>query len=788
MRTPDTPLDHLARGLRSRASVPGNEDAPAAILWTDAKGEWRALLGAALPHIPELLVLGEYRPQDRTGPAIWLRCVVDRALDTDILAPDAIPILYLPGVERGDLRAGEGCPDHLKPLVELMYRGVLWHHPNGRDWTVAGFLGASAGPNLDIATDQGTAAALRGALDLVASTPIAQLRGRRLAAADFNRMAGVDVLRDVLHWMGKPELFRFRRDDNLWRAFRDECRSELEFDPEKDADVTAGARLGKGEGRWAEVWNRFSEAPGFFRGVDELLARSRPAGELPLHRDRWPDLNDDDEDLLRSALSELPGRDHTDACRKIAELERDHGHRRHWVWASLGRAPLAGALKHLARLADVANAAIGGATPDDVAQAYAERGWQADAAAREALVEVRPEQEETVVVAVRHLLEPWLEDSARAFQAAVDRQPLPSSGDQPPVTAGDDECIVFVDGLRYELGRRVAEELETRECRATAKHRWAAIPTVTATGKPAVTPVASEIAGEELGPDFRPALRGSDRRDADSRPTKSGSARPAGPQQLRDAMKEAGYQIVGSDTLDIPMSAEARGWLETGEIDRHGHHHSATSFARLIEDELARLVDRVVGLLDTGWSSVRIVTDHGWLLLPGGLPMVTLPKHLTRSKWARCAVLTPGSTPDAPLQHPWHWNPQERFATPSGIACFSKRDEYAHGGLSIQECLVPDIRVESVARATVSIRSISWIRFRCKIAVDARGGPFTADLRLGGPAGESVASSPKPVDADGLASLVLADDRHANVALVLVVTDADGRILAQRSTRTGEDA
>ena len=43
------------------------------------------------------------------------------------------------------------------------------------------------------------------------------------------------------------------------------------------------------------------------------------------------------------------------------------------------------------------------------------------------------------------------------------------------------------------------------------------------------------------------------------------------------------------------------------------------------------------------------------------------------------------------------------------------------------------------------------------------------------------------IDADGLASLVLADDRYEDAALVLVITDADGRILAQQPTRKGEN-
>lgn len=771
---PPTPLDDLVRSLRARTSVPSGQAAPVAILWTDPGAEWRMLLREALPRIPELLVLGDYNPGDRTGPAIWLRCVVDGAIEVSGLPTGTIPILYLPGVERGELRAGEDCPGHLRPLVELMYRGALWHHPNGHDWSVTAYLTSPGGPNLDIAADRGTAVALRGALDHVATTPVRQLRGRRLDAADFNRMAGVDVFRDILRWMGDPERMRSGPDENRWNAFRTECKSELQFDPETEADVSAGARLGDGLGPWARVWARFTEAPGAFPGVPEVLARSRPTGELLLDREPWPDLNEEDEAEVRSALSALRQLSHAGACSAVARLEKNHGHRRRWVWTRLGRSPLAQVLKPLARLAGAVENSIGGAAPDDMAEVYTERGWLGDSGAREALALAPAEHEDTVAGAVRHLLGSWLDDSARAFQSAVDRQPLPTARDQPAVVAGDDECVVFVDGLRYELGRRLAERLEAMGSKTRVEHRWAAIPTVTATAKPAVTPAALDISGDRLGADFRPAMRGS--------------GRPALAKNLRRAMEGRGYQILGSGTLDIPLNAGARGWLETGEIDKHGHHHRAVLFARQIERELDDLVRRITRLLKAGWRSVRVVTDHGWLLLPGGLPMVSLPRHLTESQWARCAVISGDSRPDAPL-HPWHWNPDEWFAAPPGIACFSRRDEYAHGGLSIQECLIPDIRVEGTAASgpTAVIHGVSWLRFRCNISVQARGGPVTADLRLAGPAGKSVASSPKPIDADGLASLVLADDEHENAALVLVVTDADGRVLAQQPTRKGEN-
>ena len=240
--------------------------------------------------------------------------------------------------------------------------------------------------------------------------------------------------------------------------------------------------------------------------------------------------------------------------------------------------------------------------------------------------------------------------------------------------------------------------------------------------------------------------------------------------------------------LDLPLAPGARGWVETGRIDKFGHDHDAATFVRLVNQELDGIAERIVRLLDAGWRTVRIVTDHGWLWLPGGLPLVTLPKHLTKTQWSRCAVVSGDSSPDVP-RHPWHWNEGQWFAAPPGIACFSRRDEYAHGGLSVQECLIPDIQVERTAGSGVAatIRSITWRRLRCLVEIAFQGGPVTADLRLDSPSGNSVAAVAKPVGEDGFVSLVLAGDEHEEKPLVLVVTDADGRILSQQPTRVGED-
>ena len=768
-----TLLDRLAEALRARSRPLHGEERPAAVLWSDPGREWGSVVGRLRERLPELLALGDFDPDSRSGPAIWLRWEVDAepAGEGD---RGAVPILYLPGVRRQELRAGEDCPERLKPLVELLHRGAAFHHPNGKDWTAAGFLTSPKGIGLDLAEDGSTLAALRSALAEVAESPLSRLRGRRLEADDFDRLLVGDLPRNLLLWLCDPVGTR-RRLGGHWGAFRSRSRKELDFDPENGAEAEAARRLVSGSGGWDEVWERFAEAPEAFSGVEDLLRRNEPGGG-PLFRGnpaRRPQENDRREGALREALAGLPQMPHTEACDRVAALETGHGVRREWVWARLGRAPLARALEPLARLARAARSPLGGADPDEIAAAHLERGWAADAAGWEAFSGVGVSDEPIVAGAVRCLLEPWLEASARAFQAAARRTPLPGPGGQPVVEAEEDGCLFFVDGLRYDLGRRLAERLEGRGLRCEVRTRWAALPTVTATAKPAVTPLAPEIEGDALGEDFAPRF--------------PANRRPVQAKGLRNALEGRGYQLLAGEDPAVPRSAAPRGWLETGAIDKTGHQEQE-GLARRLPEELDRLAERIAGLLEGGWRSVRVVTDHGWLLLPGGLPRVSLPKHLTESRWARCAVLA-GSAASGADRWPWHWNAAEWFAAAPGIACFDKSDAFAHGGLSIQECLTPDLLVERSAESerAPSIESVTWRRWRCFVTV-AGGAGLKADLRLRGAAGASVANAPKPVDADGAANLVLAGDEHEAADLRVVLLDAGGTVVAARDTRVGSDS
>jgi hypothetical protein len=182
---------------------------------------------------------------------------------------------------------------------------------------------------------------------------------------------------------------------------------------------------------------------------------------------------------------------------------------------------------------------------------------------------------------------------------------------------------------------------------------------------------------------------------------------------------------------------------------------------------------------------VRITTDHGWLLLPGGLPVAKLETGLTETKWTRCAIVKEGAPASVP-QLPWSWNAKVMVASAPGIHVFWGGHEYAHGGLSPQESIVADLLVEPLAAVRRAvIVDLEWVGLRVRVRAEGGDG-LTADLRFGAEGdGASVADRARELDAEGRISLLVPDDRLAGKPALLVLADADGRVVASRPTPIG---
>ncbi len=770
--TPITLIDALETSLLSAARHLPGEAAPAAILWPDADGQWQSVIAQLQQIMPQLIVLGNYEPQLRHGPAIWLRCVIERSLP-EIDLPAGVPIIYMPNVSRQTLRDIEGCPDKLKPLVELQYRGTVWCQRNGKDWTVeAFFVSEDGGLELDVSKDIQTRRAMLGALAQLAVTPLTRLQGKRLEAEDFDKLMIEDTPRNLLEWLNDSKGMREKWDRSRWSAFCSRCKAEYGFDPQTDGDIVGGEKLGLREGIWVGIWYRFAEAPALYPGIPELLQRAKPR-VLIFTKETWPDENIKAEDNLRKSLIKLADVNAQQAREHLGRLESEHSPRRDWVWAKLGMSPLSKAIKHLASLAQYTGVNLGGDSPKAMADLYANGGFLADDAVLLALAEVKTAADhDAVSAAARVVYLPWLQNAAEHFQTLAAANPLPDRKNHKSVTVEPGTCILFADGLRFDIGQRLVKIAEDRNFKVVQGQRWAALPTVTATAKAAVLPVSEQITGGLLNENFQPEL-------ADTH-------QPLTHEKLRKLLQSCGYQWLSATDTGEPLTSDARAWTEYGEFDKLGHDIQI-KLANRIEDQLELLLDRIEMLLAARWRKVRLVTDHGWLLMPGGLPSCTLPKYLTESRWSRCAAIKAGAQVLVPTAS-WYWNKSETFAFGAGIRCFGNGHDYAHGGLSLQECLIPDFEITSDIPSVdivASITDVQWVGMRCRVCIKPAGVPFLVDMRTKVGDAASAITSPKSVDADGKAGLLVENESLVGTMVSVVLLDNNNNVVAKMATTVG---
>lgn len=762
----------------SFASVPG-----AAILWTDKDRQWEKTVFQLQQFLPQLIVLGDYCPSQRTGPAIWLKCVIAATLpQTETKAtPNTsnTPIVYLPGFSRSDLRAIEECPRELQPLAELQYRGGFWSQANGKDWSVNAFLTSkNGGLGLEIAQDRNTQAALLRALNsgVLLNLNLAQMNKVQINSAWLDLLLAPNPIRDILVWLNDPLLAKQQWDGGRWDVFCNRCKNDYGFDPHSDGVLVAVEKLAGRKNAWLAVWEHFQESYTSFTKVTELLGQLQPPTINDLFSDAnslasYPRANEVAEQGLRSSLLACNEMNPSQARMTITEAEAEHAHRRKWLWASLNQSPLAKALEHLALLAKQTEQSLVANSVEDMATKYKHSGWLVDIAALNALAMVQSKADTDVVsAAIRAIYLPWLENSANHFQSLVQAQAGLHTNPPKATSPVEGLCTVFVDGLRYDVAMLLKDYLKSIG-EAVVTSAWTCIPSVTASGKAWASPVAYAIAGTANDQDFQPCV--------------ANDAKPLTIHNFRKLLEDQGWQVLKkNETGDITGKA----WVECGDLDHYGHEHGIR-LARDINGQLQQIVERLTELKEAGWTKFKIVTDHGWLLLPGGLPKTELSKSQTQTRWGRCAILKETAKATS-LTFNWDWCQEVQIAMAPGISSFIAGAEYSHGGLTLQECLVPviDLVAKNVQNnlVKVKIQKVKWQGLLCKIELSPADNNLRVDIRTKAALeSSSLVAKVKSLE-NGKVSLAIDDDSHTGTAAFIVVLDKNGNVLQKLATTIGE--
>lgn len=768
----DTVLDRVVAKLTEALEFNANAQvAPIALLWPDEGRQWEAVIDRIGEQVP-LITLGDHDPAARRGPAYWVRCAVAGTVETGLA--DGIPVVYLPGVARNALRAVDSCPGSLAPIAELQYRSQWFSHPNNRDWTVRALLShPDRGLGLHVADDAETGDALLLALGRLLDEWVDRL-GRQVLDADFlHNLVNPDPPSILLGWLDQPAGYRARLGEAQWSAFVQQCKAGYGFDPTLDGEVTAARRLGQRQGAWAQVWKRYADSPERHPGVADQLRKARPEELFLDHREVWPQDNEMAEDQLRNLLRDFEALTPEGARKEALRLDAEHAWRRSTVWADLGQAPLALALEQLVVVAEVTAQPLAAGDLVSLAADYGERGWRGDDAVVRALAAARGNEDRgAVAAATEAMYRPWLDEGARAMQSSIG--PMANAGTYragPPASTTAGTATVFVDGLRLDVAKRVHVRLGATGFGVDATTSLAALPTVTQTAKAALVPVAKGALA--AGPDLHPqnALTGT----------------RASTQVLRSLMTDHGVQVLGTTEVGDPLGTA---WAEAAEIDHRGHD-VGIRLVDSLDEEVERVVGRIRELLDAGWQRVDVVTDHGFILLPGTMDKVDLPPATAEVKKGRCARLKHGAVVEVPTVG-WFWDADVRIAVAPGASCFEAGKEYEHGGVSPQECIVPRLTVTAGtapgSAGGAEITKVTWLGLLCRIELAGDGHGVVADLRaLPADPRTSIAEQAKETAGAARVSLLVPDDEHEGQRAHLVLVRPDGQIVAQRAVVVGSN-
>jgi hypothetical protein len=781
----DRTLIHgLARAFVDAAQTfESGKEWPAALLWPDPERQWFAafsdLRRRLVSQSVALYAHGDYAPEEGIGPSIWLRCLIEApdAPELKGAVPNgALPVILLPGVSWRNLREPLTLPRGVQILIEMQYRGdVFRQRRQARDWTVATLLrDADQGLSLDISVDSRTDEAAQRALAALFDLELDGWRGRRIGADDFDRLRVPDDVRDLLNWIANPDAAKAAKDTGTWVALRNLVKRDYDIDiDEKGALQQAIDRLVRRTGPWGRVWNRLADSPQQFRAVCERLREATGRKQTDMFGEGDPVTNPHDnalaEKMLAQDLGALANLSSREAAAKVVSLEEHHRRRRDTLWARLGEAPLAAALDPLARLAAATDTNLSGNDLTALASSYAAEGWLVDAALIETIAAAGT-REDVVARAAGALYRPWVDALARRFRAAFEA--AGESARPSPLAIEAGTLVLFVDGLRMDVGHLVVERLVNSGIETSLDWRLSPIPSVTATAKAIVTPVGDSIAGRGKVDAFLPL--------------ETSSGKPATADVLRKAMLARSIQVIDRGAIVPPEKPTSIGYAECGNIDHDGHGMGLRLAGQLVT-EVVRIAEYVLTLKTAGWPRLRIVTDHGWLLMPGGFEPIRLPPSAVIAKGSRAAILQDEAAAELAFL-PWHWDRSVRIAMPSGAEAFRAGEVYSHGGLSPQECVIPDITVhggESIPSRGVRIRTISWRRLRLTVEFTSELTDVTVEVRRR----ERDAASRVDVAATievTRARLTISDEVEEGDPVLVVLVDRQGSIIDARATRVGD--
>lgn len=406
---------------------------------------------------------------------------------------------------------------------------------------------------------------------------------------------------------------------------------------------------------------------------------------------------------------------------------------------------------HLVTLAEAASLLVENSSVEDgwksvrdAVDWYVARGWQLDSAGEGLFQEASdmPQELQRIKARVRRSYLRTADRIGRAFSELLANDPasmaeMPTSGEAALRLIESESthtALVFIDALRFDLGARLAEMLNTGEPvqRATVSAAVAPIPSVTALGMAFALPISREGLRVEL----EDASKGFSVFAADSDGDLSAVAN-------RRKWLTATFDVKTFYTINDIVEGQlkpagrqkAMVVVEGSELDKAGHPGDLHIFGAT--ELLGRYATAIRRLRECGYNRVIVVTDHGFFHWQPEDDEVEEAKPSGDVLWSsRRAIVgrhlshASGLVLDVPQSDFKAVVPRSTnaFKTYGGLGFF-------HGGATLQELVIPVVTARWPAKASkvgVVLKPVVKVtsetpRVQVQCSASAQQGLFGAD-------------------------------------------------------------
>jgi len=357
--------------------------------------------------------------------------------------------------------------------------------------------------------------------------------------------------------------------------------------------------------------------------------------------------------------------------------------------------------------------------PDDAIKWYVQSGWQIEQAGEQIMRHLGRATAELITLitplrdAYNSRWEEYMIKWSDLWTKAGCPQPLiKSQGEwlQEQLKASRNVAVIVVDALRYDIGMALKEGINRREGaeRAQVTHARTALPTVTALGMGMALPVnEDDLQAELVNGKWQLYHKGSaiNLSLAENRREWLKTQANVAPEALLT------INDIEEDKIPEPSNKRNRLFIFDKLIDKLGHDEELEPLGTgTIQQRYFRAIEH---LHEKGWQHILLVTDHGFIHWSGTNERRVAPPIPNPEYTSRRALAYPA---DVTFEGPQGLAPGGKWciAVASGASCFRTYGGlgFFHGGASLQEWIVPCIKVEWPDKAKplkVIIQPISQI-------------------------------------------------------------------------------